>query len=155
MSKISHNLQSAISNLEIKNIFINSSVAQHLGGDPLLSDYEEASINLKHRVKKSVVLSDAEDKARLVRIYIDFGVEWKENQTHELLSNIDVEYVLEYSLKKDLPQECIDEFALKNSTIHVWPYWREYLGNICERLNLPRIMLPTMQLKHHSRESDK
>ena len=63
MSKISHNLQAAISNLEIKNIFINSSVAQHLGGDPLLTDYDEASINLKHRVKKSVVLSDNEDKA--------------------------------------------------------------------------------------------
>ena len=66
-----------------------------------------------------------------------------------------VEYVLEYSLKKDLPQECIDEFALKNSTIHVWPYWREYLSSICERLNLPKLMLPTMQLTHHSRKADK
>ena len=155
MSKISHNLQSAIDNLEIKNIFINSSIAQHINGDPLLSDYEESSIDLKHRVKKSVVLSDAENKVKLVRVYIDLGAEWKDEATQELLSNIDVEYVLEYVLRKDIPQDCIDEFALKNSTIHVWPYWREYLGSICERLNLPRVMLPTMQLKHHSRTSNK
>lgn len=49
-----------------------------------------------------------------MRIYISFGVEWKEEQnSDEVLSQIAVEYILEYALKKELSQDCIDEFALK------------------------------------------
>lgn len=152
MSKISQNLQSAINNLEIKNIFINRSVAEHVNGDPLLTDFENVFVDLSHQVKKSVVLLDTENRKQLLRIYISFGVKWKEEQySDEVLSQIAVEYILEYALKKELSQDCVNEFALKNSMFHVWPYWREYLGSLCDRLNLPKITLPTVQLKHHSR----
>ncbi len=152
MSKISQNLQSAINNLEIKNIFINRSVAEHVNGDPLFTDFENVFVDLSHQVKKSVVFSDTENKKQLLRIYISFGVKWKEEQySDEILSQIAVEYILEYDLKKELSKDCIDEFALKNSMVHVWPYWREYVGSLCDRLSLPKIILPTMQLKHHAR----
>ena len=89
----------------------------------------------------------------LVRVFIELGVRLVDSRTEQedesVRAYIEAEYVAEYTVDEELEQACIDEFALKNASYHVWPYWREFLMSQCGRMHLPRLMLPTMQLAHH------
>jgi len=62
------------------------------------------------------------------------------------LGRIAAHFVAEYELTEDLTQECLDAFALKNASYHVWPYWREYVSISCARMNVPKIVMPTIQV---------
>ena len=63
---------------------------------------------------------------------------------------IEAEFIAEYQMTDTtLEQSCIDEFSLKNVSYHIWPYWRELLGNQCARMYLPKLILPTVQLAHN------
>lgn len=64
----------------------------------------------------------------------------------EELGRIEANYVAEYEILGDLSKECLDAFALKNASYHVWPYWREFIASSCSRMNVPKQVLPTMQL---------
>ena len=57
-------------------------------------------------------------------------------------------------LDENLEEDSLKVFALHNVSYHVWPFWREYLMNMCSRLNLPPVTLPTMQLKPQNGKGD-
>jgi hypothetical protein len=67
---------------------------------------------------------------------------------------IEAQFCAEYLMAdKDLDEEALTFYALHNASYHVWPYWREYLMNMCNRLNLPKIPVPTMQVKPQNGEN--
>ena len=149
--KINDNLQKAIDNLIFSDIFLSSISCEHIESDPGLINFDTLTIKLKHQVAKSTIVQDASHVDRAIRIFIDLGVIWVDDNNHEnIFSKIEVTYILQYDLKNSLDKDCIDEFALKNASYHVWPYWREFLSSTCDRMNLPKILLPARQLKHHS-----
>jgi hypothetical protein len=148
--EITSNLQRAIENLNFSDIFIHNISCAHLSSDPGLSNFDSLTIKLKHQVSKSTVLQDNHHNDRAIRIFIDLGAIWVDKESKEVFSKIEVTYVLQYDLKSPLEKDCIDEFALKNASYHVWPYWREFLSSTCDRMNLPKLILPAKQLKHHS-----
>lgn len=147
-AKISKNLQRAIDHLTIQDVYLKSSQSEckeHF--DPKTTELNELLIQQMHSIRKSEVLKINESDL-LVRIYVRLGTRWvthNENEEPDPQAFIEADFIAEYQMTEELEQVCIDEFAQHNASFHVWPYWREFLSSQCERLRLPRVILPTVQ----------
>jgi preprotein translocase subunit SecB len=147
---VNSNLQEAIENLKISDLYVRDLICKcGEGFDPKYFDMEGLIFQTKHMVTKSEVVQ-SDDDLKLFRVFVDVGIKWssdaKEEQTDlDYLALIEATYVAEYRITSELNKECLDEFALRNVSYHVWPYWRELLTSQCERMRLPRIILPTVQ----------
>ena len=150
--KNSKKLQLAIDNLTIQDVYLKSTQAQcqdHF--DPKAMAVDELLVQKMHIVQKTDVLQVNDDEL-LVRIYIRLGVRWitpshheEPNPDQDINAFIEADFIAEYQMADMLEQDVIDEFAHQNASYHVWPYWREFLSSQCERLRLPRVILPTVQ----------
>jgi len=145
------NLQKAIDTLRIDDVYLRNSVAQCVNGfDPKYDqELENLVTQTKHGVKQAQLVQ-IDETQWLVRVYIELGARLVDPRVTDEIESvralIEAEYVAEYTVVEELEQACIDEFALKNASYHVWPYWREFLMSQCGRMHLPRLVLPTMQL---------
>lgn len=143
-------LQQAIEALSIEDVYICDSFAKcHESFNPKhFTDIDQLDLQSMHIVHKSQV-QEVEGDGKLLQIYIRLGARWVDPEDKadepQVFAIIEAEYIAEYRLKSELEQACIDEFAHQNASFHVWPYWREYLASQCERLRLPRVMLPATQ----------
>ena len=99
-----------------------------------------------------VVLDEPEepedgDSNYILRVFVELGARLKdESSDQEHAVEIEAEFVAEYNMAKMLSKECVDEFALKNASFHIWPYWREFLMSQCMRLGMSKIAVPTFQV---------
>lgn len=149
-ANVSKKLQQAIDSLVINDVYLKSTQAQcedHF--DPKSADnLQVLSVQQMHVVRKSEVIQ-VDGDGQLVRIYIRLGARWvsqqEESDEPSIQALIEGEFIAEYLVTNPLEQAAIDEYALKNASYHVWPYWREFLSSQCERLRLPRVVLPTVQ----------
>lgn len=145
------NLQKAIECLNISDLYVRNLESKcNEGFDPKHSDIEGLVIQTKHMVTKSEVIQD-DDENKLFRVFVEAGVKWlpKGKDVEEDISHlalIEAEFIAEYNISGDLEKDCLDEFALKNVSYHVWPYWRELLASQCDRMRLPRLLLPMTQI---------
>lgn len=157
---ISAALQKAIDSLHIEDVYVRNFVARCEGDfDPKYNaDFEVLAIQSKHFVQRAQVV-ELEDKKQLLRVHVDVGTRWFDEKAPDEASGvkafIEAEFVAEYAMKTPLDKPSIDEFSLKNVSYHVWPYWRELLASQCARMNLPKLVLPTIQLAYnrHSLET--
>ncbi|MGD9859939.1 MAG: hypothetical protein AB7S90_07780 [Marinobacterium sp.] len=158
---ISPSLQKAIDSLKLQDVYLRDNFSHcHDDFDPKYSDeQEELDVQQMHVVRQTVI-ADLEGNGKLVRVFVRFGVRWvnpiversaDEHGAPEVVANIEAEFIAEYTIDQEIKQTCIDEFATQNASLHVWPYWREFLSSQCERMRLPRIVLPAWQLSHHRR----
>lgn len=151
---ISADLQKAIDSLHIKDVYVRDQVASCVGDfDPKYSaEMERLVVQQMHLVNQAQVV-ELDDKTRLLRVFIRLGTRWvdpdEENEELSVRALIEAEFIAEYQMTETLEQACIDEFSLKNTSYHVWPYWRELLSSQCSRMHLPRLILPTVQLAHN------
>jgi hypothetical protein len=147
-TKISKNLQRAIDKLKIQDVYLKSSQAQCEDDfDPKSTELNELLVQQMHAVIKSEVLRINTDEL-LVRIYIRLGARWvatTDSKEPNTKAFVEADFIAEYQMTEPLEQEDIDEFSLQNASFHVWPYWREFLSSQCERLRLPRVVLPIVQ----------
>ncbi|UTV97923.1 hypothetical protein KDW99_11495 [Marinomonas rhizomae] len=147
-AKVSKKLQQAIENLKIQDVYLKSTQAQCEDDfDPKSTELDELLVQQMHTVRKSEVLK-VNDAELLVRIYVRLGTRWlssSESEGGNIKAFIEADFIAEYQMAELLEQDVIDEFALQNASFHVWPYWREFLSAQCERLRLPRVVLPTVQ----------
>lgn len=149
-AKVSKKLQQAIDSLVINDVYLKSAQAECEDDfDPKSADsLEVLSVQQMHIVRKSEVIQ-VDGDGQLVRIYIRLGARWvshqEEDEEPDIKALIEGEFIAEYLVTDSIEQEAIDEYALKNASYHVWPYWREFLSSQCERLRLPRVVLPTVQ----------
>jgi len=54
-----------------------------------------------------------------------------------------------YAIEEDgnlLEKGDVDQFAHWNAMFNVWPYWREFVANITDRGDLPRVVVPVMRV---------
>ena len=149
-SLITDRLQIAIENLAISDVYTKYIIsACDEDFDPKFDDrIESLQVQHMHVVTESSVL-ELEENESLFRVFIRLGTRWvdpdEEDEDESVRAWIDALYIAEYEMKESIEKECLDEFALKNASFHVWPYWRELLSSTCHRMHLPTVMLPTTQ----------
>ena len=150
-TKVSKQLQQAIEKLKIQDVYLKSTQAHcEEGFDPKSTELDELLVQQMHMVRRSEVLQINDDEL-LVRIYIGLGTRWlapSESEEPNIKAFIEADFIAEYQMTEKLAQDAINEFALQNASFHVWPYWREFLSSQCERLRLPRVVLPTVQFSN-------
>lgn len=151
-------LQEAIDSLNVKDVYIFRANSFLMPGvDPKYDNsFKNLLVSFKHVVVSSEIVEISTgdtNKVNLFRIYIDLGVRWKklDEETEETIEKntavlIETTFIAEYEMVHEVTEEALKEFALHNASYHVWPYWREYLANQCDRMNLPKITIPIMQL---------
>ena len=146
---ISENLQKAIDGLRIVDVYVKDVVAKcNEGFDPKRSSFDNLVLQTKHFVKDYEEVKEIDLENHLFRVYLGMGVRWIDESVPEsegIRAFIEVDFVAEYSIITSLEKESLDEFASLNASYHVWPYWRELLASQCDRMRLPRVMLPTVQ----------
>jgi hypothetical protein len=151
-------LQEAIDSLNVKDVYIFRANSFLMPGvDPKYDNsFKNLLVSFKHVVVSSEIVEISTgdtNKVNLFRIYIDLGVRWKklDEETEETIEKntavlIETTFIAEYEMVHEVTEEALKEFALHNASYHVWPYWREYLANQCDRMNLPKITIPIIQL---------
>ena len=149
-------LQKAIDSLKIRDVYLRSSNASLEDDfepkyDP---DIDNLDTQIKHIVTSSNVLEllEEDDKHCIFRVFIDLGVRWvthspeeNENEEPETKAFIEGVMVAEYYMKSNPGPEALKLFAMQNASFHVWPYWREYVTSHCQRMNLPKMVMPAVQ----------
>lgn len=147
---ISSNLQAAIKALKIQDVYVRDQVANCRDdfNPKYEADIDSLTVQQMHLVRQSNVF-EADEGNCLLQVFIRLGVRWvnpaESSEELSIRAFIEAEFVAEYSMSQNLDQQSIDEFALKNASYHVWPYWRELLSSQCARMQLPRLIMPTVQ----------
>lgn len=168
-------LNRAQKGLRISDVYMRSSTLN------VSQSYEHRSIDVdalqsqfRHLVEKSEVLVEENDgdEQSIFRVFIDLGYRWgftteKQPQVEDgkqvgedsrddfdELGRIEAKFVAEYEITEELPKECLDAFALQNASYHVWPYWREYVTSSCARMNVPKLVMPTIQPAQNRHATD-
>jgi hypothetical protein len=145
-------LQEAIENLSIEDVCLRSnSTTISDGFEPKYNKGDEFKIAFKHLVEHAETYEIEEpedgDSNYILRVFVELGARLKdESSDQEHAVEIEAEFVAEYNMAKMLSKECVDEFALKNASFHIWPYWREFLMSQCMRLGMSKIAVPTFQV---------
>lgn len=127
------------------------------------SGEQDPGLQTKHLVRQSVVLEPVgeEELPDLFRVYIELGVRWKSNEdppTEEdgegsnSWSEIGATYVAEYEIQQNLQPDALTMFALHNASYHVWPYFREFVASQCQRMNVPKLVMPMMRLASNRKD---
>src|SRR5690554_902551 len=152
-------LQQAIKHLSIADVYLVASESRHGEGfNPKAAHaLEGLRVQTMHVARRSEILETEKRDQFLLRIVLGFGVRWiSESESEEgepaIRALVEADYVAEYLMDERLEQEAIDAFALQNASYHVWPYWREYLMSQCERLRMPRLILPTRQFPDNQKQ---
>ncbi len=151
---ISAELQQAIDNLKIQDVYLRELDARCLGDfDPKYADdLADLTVQQMYLVRQAQI-AEIEGDGRLLRVFVRLGVRWvdskESSEEDSIRALIEAEFIAEYRMMEALEQAAIDEFSLKNVSYHVWPYWRELLSGQCARMYLPRLILPAIQLAHN------
>lgn len=171
-NSVSQSHQEAIDNLQIRDVFLVStaSVISTEYEPKYLPNAEEIGVQHKHVVDRTAAVSfssdEEKDVIKLFRVYIELGAKWEytheddsennkiksDNESRDPLAKIEACFVAEYQIKNEISKESLEEFALKNASYHIWPYWREYLMNQATRMNLPKAALPMVQFSVNGSE---
>ncbi len=161
-------VKAAREGLELRDVFQREASA-HLAEtyDPKFDSNTALQLEIKHHVLRTEVLvpQDGIELPKLFRVSLDLGVRWRhssepnESASTEslasdasppemvgMLGRIEAGYVAEYEIKHDVDQAALDEFALHNPSYHVWPFFREFVISQCSRMNVPKLVLPMVQL---------
>ena len=155
---LTENLQKAIDSLRINDVYLRNSISHCINGfEPKYAQgLEKLETQTKHAVKQSQV-AQLDDSRWLVRVLIELGIRLvdplDESEDNSVKAVIEAEFVAEYISNEEPAEACINEYALKNASFHVWPYWREFLMSQCTRMHLPRLVLPTVQFAQNRHEN--
>lgn len=152
-----NNLKLAQQGLEFDDIY-QKQVQANIADDfepkyALRSEGQELSIQFKHNVVSSQVLRlTNEDKSKIVfRVNIAVGIRYIQKSEEDSKQNekpaaqIEAVYSVDYRLTDEgllNNKDALDEFALKNASYHLWPFWREFAMAQAQRMNLPPVPLP-------------
>jgi hypothetical protein len=158
---MSAELQRAIDGLAIRDVYLRELRASCFNNfDPKYAgNTDQLEMQSMHMVRRSEVVDLEGESHQVFRVLIRFGVRWvdpeklEQDEKAAIKALVEAEFIAEYDITEQMPQECLDEFALKNAIYHVWPYWREQLMSQCDRMHLPRVVLPTMQVAFKGRKS--
>ncbi len=85
-----------------------------------------------------------------VRGVIECDDKKTENESEKgpnVLFEITARFKVIYSSKEKLDKSCSKEFGKFNVGHTVWPYWREYVQNTCQRLGIETLEIPFYKIQ--------
>lgn len=159
---MSTSIKDAARKLDIQHVYISASSSTfHNDFDPLIPNQlltGQYTINTIRMDLKT--MSDDETKVtqQFLRCYVQAGMRYilgqptDEEMTNEewlkskIAAEISAIYCVEYAIRPDteLTTNEREEFGRVNVPYHVWPYWREYSQNTCNRMSLPVSTVPML-----------
>ena len=83
-----------------------------------------------------------ETKCRILKIVAEDLKEGAQPNDEDVLCVIEARFIADYLMTSNVGEEALQEFASKNVSYHVWPYWRELLHDMAGRMRLSTITLP-------------
>lgn len=148
-------LAKVVARIDLKSLFLlNSYVRRSL--DALEHERVAAEINVE-----GTLFEEKEDCLIAKAVFSFVGTATDENnvKNEKEAVSIGAEYILEYSLpeKTGLTKEELENFCDINAVYNAWPYWRELVQSLSNKMGLPPITLPLLkfrQPKKHSRKED-
>lgn len=71
------------------------------------------------------------------------------DDNEKVVVNISSEYILTYDLKdkKGLTTDDIKTFCGMNSPYNIWPFWREFVQSISNRMDIPVLVMPFLKFR--------
>ena len=109
-------------------------------------DWKVSELKVKSKEKEVVNLLLARFQCALRFLPPNLSEEIKndpEKSHAATLAEVKAVYIAEYRITCDkLSDEAISVFTGINVGYHVWPYWREYMHSVSDRIRTPRIILP-------------
>lgn len=92
-----------------------------------------------------------EDHQDYIIAKVNFSVKGldENSKNREEIVTMECVYMLRYSLgnRKDLTSEDIETFCNMNSIYNAWPYWREFVQNMTNRMEIPTLTLPLLKFR--------
>ncbi len=112
---------------------------------------EKLNFQYRHDVserQRMELASDNDEITYLWRFFAKVGARFValKDDGDDVKAEIVATFIGEYQ-QTDLEsfnEEALDIFGKENVLYHVWPYWREYLQNMCARMKLPEVTLPML-----------
>jgi preprotein translocase subunit SecB len=59
---------------------------------------------------------------------------------------VTADFLVEYSIKADVPENAAFAFAQATAPFNSWPYWREFVQSMTTRLGMPALTVPLFKL---------
>lgn len=133
--KIDHRTYSVtLEKLELKEIYLESSSVSH-NREQILKQK-----NLKVAVKDKASYVQHDNKLKVTHKY-DLNVKTPEMGKGAALK-ISISFVLTFHTEVTINKDFFDVFQEINLPLNSWPYFREFVQNITQRMNIPPLTLP-------------
>lgn len=147
--KISKRLQEATDNLSINDVYAHQIEGVRNPDDVEIPAGKQLSFQTMHGLAS--IDYDFDDE-KMARISFKSGVRWTVNPGEPdsdeepiIVAVIEAIMVASYAVKAEVSEQGLRDFAIKCSGMHVWPYWRELVSSMCDRMRLPPVTLPITQ----------
>jgi hypothetical protein len=165
-------IKNAAKKLNIQHVYLSaSSLAFYNDFDPLVPNQlltGQYMINTVSVDEKIVTDTETKTTQKFLRCYVQAGMRYllgepteEELKNEELVksrvaSEITAVYCVIYSINPEvkLTEEEKEEFGKTNVPYHVWTYWREYVQNTCNRMNLPVTTVPMLVIDVAPKKED-
>ena len=94
-------------------------------------------------------LNSRDENAFIVEAPIQVTV--RESEEKKELVRVRVTFLINYSLGEGvsgrISDEQLESFAAVNGAFNAWPYWREYVHQTFQRMELPSVLIPAFKYK--------
>jgi len=158
-------LKKAINCLSINDIYLHeSNINIEESFDPIQPGFDNLDVQFRHGVKKAQILEVSTGEDNLIKILkVFFSVGFRilppdlekepqddvEKMNAQVLAEVSAVFTADYYLdceETELDKDAIDVFVQNNVGYHVWPYWREYVHSVSDRVRLPRVTVPLYKI---------
>lgn len=129
----------------VNNIEINDITLKRLNVDT----NEEAEHSGQLGVSIGHEIDTYERDSEVLRAVSSFNIGTYFEETGDNLFSIKVDFVIEYNvnLKKDFEEEYYEKFIQNNVPINIWPYAREIVSSLTNKMGYPPLYLPLYKHK--------
>lgn len=118
------------------------------------ADIEPETVKAEQQHKKTVsaAVGEAEigsGKVKLFQATVSFGTRVVSNGSKEtkeplVLFLIEADFLVEYEINGDVPEDALKAFAQFNCIHNAWPFWRQHVFDIAQRGRLPQLDIPLL-----------
>jgi preprotein translocase subunit SecB len=145
-------LTKVVKRVEFKDMFLTSSQV-HRSLNALEYEFDKVRVDISF---KGTLLED-QKKHFLAKVNFSMKATPEETDEDNEIVSIESEYMLFYVVKdrKGLTKKDIKAFCSMNALFNAWPYWREYVHSMTNRMELPTFTMPLLKFRAPSTKEGK
>ena len=83
-----------------------------------------------------------------IKILHNYNLKIKNHKNKKNILQINLSFELVFSSKETFTQEFFDVYKEDSLPINTWPYFREFVSSLIQRMNFPPLTLPLFKGKH-------